>query len=98
MAMLPDLSPRAKALTIEPEAGAEQMTGHIRRGGARSWELKFDVGSDPASGARRVRYHSFKGTKREAGEKLAELVSAVGKGTYVDSSKITLAEYVRARV
>ncbi len=41
------------------------MTGHIRRRGESCWELKFDVGTD-VSGKRQIRYHSFKGTKREA--------------------------------
>ena len=42
------------------------MTGHIRRRGENSWELKFDLGTDPQTGKRLTRYHSFKGTKREA--------------------------------
>ena len=42
------------------------MTGHIRRRGERSWELKFDLGADPLTGKRRIRYASFKGTKRDA--------------------------------
>jgi hypothetical protein len=42
------------------------MTGHIRSRGDRTWQLKFDVGSDPLTGKRLTRYHSFMGTKREA--------------------------------
>jgi integrase len=53
------------------------MTGHIRRRGEHSWELKFDIGRDPATGRRLVEYHSFKGTKREAKDKLTELTAAV---------------------
>jgi len=34
------------------------MTGHIRRRGERSWELKFDAGNDPVTGKRRIRYAS----------------------------------------
>jgi hypothetical protein len=37
------------------------MKGHIRRRGQASFELKFDLGRDPVSGKRRVRYQSFKG-------------------------------------
>lgn len=39
------------------------MSGHLRRRGERSWELKFDVGNDPLTGQRRIRYASFKGPK-----------------------------------
>ena len=69
------------------------MTGHIRRRGARSWELKFDVGTDPATGKRRIRYHSFKGTKREAELELTRLVAQNAAGDGIDPSKETLAEF-----
>jgi integrase len=74
------------------------MRGHIRRRGANSWELKFDAERDPATGERKIQYVSFRGSKREAQMKLAELVAAVGKGVYVEPSKATVAEFVRTRV
>jgi integrase len=70
------------------------MSGHIRRRGERSWELKFDAGNDPLTGKRRIRYHSFKGTKREAEVKLAKLVAENATGEYIDSSKMTVGEFV----
>jgi integrase len=69
------------------------MTGHIRRRGKQSWELKFDLDSDPLSGTRRIRYASFKGTKREAEIELARLVSENASGEGVDPSKTTIAEF-----
>ena len=74
------------------------MTGHIRSRGENSWELKFDLGRDPATGKRASRYHSFKGTKREAQRKLAELIAAASSGSYIEPSKMTVADFVRARV
>jgi integrase len=74
------------------------MKGHIRQRGKRSFELKFDAGRDPATGERKIHYHSFRGTKREAQNRLAELIAAVGKGSYVEPSKATVADFVRARV
>src|SRR5260370_24586451 len=74
------------------------MTGHVRRRGARSWEIKFDLGVDTLSGKRRIRYAAFKGTKREAQIKMAALITSVGTGSYVEPSKTTLADFVRARV
>jgi integrase len=74
------------------------MSGHIRRRGARSWELKFDAGVDAKTGKRLTKYHSFKGTKADAKIKLAELVTAHAKGSYVDASKVTVAEHVAARI
>jgi integrase len=74
------------------------MSGHIRRRDERSWELKFDLGTDPLTGKRTIRYQSFKGTKREAQARLAELLAAVAKGSHIDPNKITVAEFVRARI
>lgn len=70
------------------------MTGHIRRRGSRSWELKFDLGTDPLTGKRLTRYHSFKGTKREAQIELTRLMAGAADGNYIDPSKITLGEYL----
>ena len=70
------------------------MTGHVRRRGGRSWEIKFDVGADPLTGKRRIRYVSFKGTKRAAEIELARLVSLNAAGEGVDPSKSTVAEFV----
>jgi hypothetical protein len=74
------------------------MTRHIRGRGERCWELKFDTGRDPASGAPKVAYHSFKGTKRQAQARLAELITRVGKGAYVARSAVTVGEHVTARI
>jgi len=60
------------------------MTGHIRRRGTRSWELKFDLGADPLTGKRLTRYHSFKGTKKEAEIELTRLKAGADRGEYVD--------------
>ena len=74
------------------------MRGHIRQRGKNSFELKFDAGRDPATGKRQIRYHSFKGTKREAQQSLAGLIASVGSGSYVEPSKLTVAEFVRGRI
>jgi integrase len=70
------------------------MSGHIRRRGERSWEIKFDLGNDPQTGRRLTRYHSFKGTKRDAQAELTKLMAGAADGNYVNPSKATLAEYL----
>jgi hypothetical protein len=71
------------------------MTGHVRRRGSHSWELKFDVGVDSAA-RRKTRYASFKGTKREAEIELAKLVAAADAGTLAEPSKTTVGAYLLA--
>jgi integrase len=70
------------------------MTGHIRRRGEHSWELKFDADNDAFTGKRRIRYHSFKGTKRQAEIELARLVSENAIGAGIDPTKATVSEFL----
>ena len=69
------------------------MTGHIRQRGTNAWELKFDTAAD-ATGRRKTRYATFKGTKREAGQRLAELITAEKNGAGVDPSRTTVAQFL----
>lgn len=71
------------------------MRGHVRRRGKQSWELKFDGEPDSLTGKRRIRYHSFKGTRREAEIELARLVAENAAGDGVDPSKETVAEFLQ---
>jgi integrase len=70
------------------------MTGHIRRRGERSWEIKFDLEPASGTGKRITRYHSFKGTKREAAAELVRLKAAANRGDYVDPIKTTLSDFL----
>src|SRR5215831_13568829 len=45
-----------------------------------------------------IRYHSFKGSKREAQAELTRLMAKALEGAYVDPSKLTVEDHVRARV
>jgi integrase len=71
-----------------------QGQGHIRQRGQRSWELKFDLGRDAVTGERISRYVNFRGTKREAQAELNRLLNSRNEGTYVDPTKMTVAEYL----
>ncbi len=70
------------------------MKGHIRKRGERSWELKFDLPHSRHSGDRRTAYHTFHGTKRQAQDELARLISEAKGGRRLEPSKLTLAEYL----
>jgi integrase len=69
------------------------LTGHVRRRGKHSWEIKFDVGTDPLTGRRKTKYHSFKGTKREAEIEAVRLIAGAATGELVDPSKLTITEF-----
>jgi Phage integrase, N-terminal SAM-like domain len=69
--------------------------GSLRRRGAQTWELKYDVGTDPLTGRRRIRYASFKGSKRGAALELARLVAEHASGNSVDPNRTTVAEFLQ---
>jgi integrase len=73
------------------------MKGHLRERSPGHWAIVIDV-RDPQTGKRKRKWHSFVGTKREAQVKKAELIAAMSQGTYVERSKVTVAEFVRSRI
>lgn len=74
------------------------MRGSIKQRSKGSWSLIVDFGYevDPTTGKprRKQKWHTFRGTKKEAEDKLTDLVKAANDGTYVDASKITLGEWL----
>jgi integrase len=73
------------------------MKGNITKRGKNSWRLKFDAGRND-DGERKIQYHTFRGTKREAQNKLTELMASVGQGSYVEPNKVTVAAFVGQRI
>jgi integrase len=71
------------------------MRGHIRRrGDGDSWELKIHLGY-AANGRRLTRYESVRGTRRQAEQRLVELLAAAHDGSLTQPSKTTVAQYLR---
>jgi integrase len=67
--------------------------GGYRKRGGDAWELKFPA-TDPATGQRKFRYVTFKGTETAARAKLRELVKAADDGLFVVPAKKTLASFL----
>lgn len=67
--------------------------GYRQRGD--SWELKFPA-TDPATGQRKFRYVTFKGSETAARTKLRELVKQADDGTYIAASRQTLGDVLDA--
>ncbi|MCA0301143.1 MAG: site-specific integrase [Proteobacteria bacterium] len=74
------------------------MRGSIQRSGKTSWRIRFDLGTDKQTGKRRVQSVVVQGKKADAQRRMAELLAAKGNGTFVEASKLTVAEHVRQRV
>jgi integrase len=69
------------------------MKGHIRQRSPGHWAIVIDV-RDPQTGKRKRRWHSFRGTKREAQVECARLISELQKGTHVDTTRVTVAAFL----
>jgi integrase len=72
------------------------MRGNISRRGRHSWRLKFDMGRDPITGARRIRYITVRGKRQDAERELTKMLNAVHDGTDIEPTKVTIREYVTA--
>jgi integrase len=69
------------------------MKGHIRERSPGHWAIVLDV-RDPATGKRRRKWHSFAGTKRQAQIECARLISEMQRGSYLEPSKTTVAQFL----
>jgi integrase len=69
------------------------MRGHIRERSPGRWAIIIDI-RDPETGERRRKWHSFKGTKRQAQMECSRLISERQAGTYVDPSRETVAAFL----
>jgi integrase len=75
------------------------MSGHVRQRGQKGqWYAVFDV-PDPVTGKRNRRWQKLncKG-KREAEKACERIIAEIGQGAYVDRSKTTVGDFVRARI
>jgi integrase len=70
------------------------VKGHIRERSPGRWAIILDI-RDPETGARRRKWHSFKGTKRAAQIECARLVAELNAGGRVESGKTTVGEFLK---
>lgn len=71
------------------------MKGHLRERSPGHWAIVLDVGdADAKTGKKKRKWHSFKGSKREAQKEAARLIAAMEVGTYVEPTKQTVAAFL----
>jgi integrase len=74
------------------------MRGSLKQRYAGSWSIILDLGYEPNPETgklrRKQKWHTFRGTKKDAEDKLTDLLKAAKDGSYVDASKITLGEWL----
>jgi integrase len=73
-----------------------RTTGHIRQRTPGSWELRYSMGSDPATGKRRIATATVKGDRRTAEKELRRLLRTLDTGEHVDPSRMTVGQWLTA--
>jgi integrase len=65
------------------------MKGSLVRRGRTSWRFKFEVSASP----RVTKYHTLRGTKKQAQEAAAKIVAAHATGGYIDQDRQTVSDF-----
>ena len=69
------------------------MKGHIRKRGKNTWAIVIDIGTSK-EGKRQQKWHSVKGSKKDAEKELRRLLGNIDTGVYVEPNKTTVADYL----
>jgi integrase len=64
--------------------------GHIRERSHSSFEIRYSLGTDPATGKRRVATATVRGTRKAAEKELRRLLRSLDTGEHVDPTRITV--------
>ena len=69
-------------------------SGHIRQRSPCSFELRYSLGTDPATGKRRTVTTTVKGNRRAAEKELRRLLRTLDTGEHVDPSRMTVRQWL----
>jgi len=69
------------------------MKGHLKERSPGHWAIILDI-NDPQTGKRRRKWHSFKGTKKEARIECSRLITEMAAGAYVEHDQKSLNEFL----
>ena len=68
--------------------------GHIRERGQGTFEICYPLGTDPATGKRRVATATVKGNRKAAERELRRLLRALDTGEHVDPTRMTVGTWL----
>jgi integrase len=70
--------------------------GHIRERSPSSWEIRYNLGTDPATGKRRIATATVHGDRKVAETELRRLLRARDTGEHVDPNRMTVEKWLMA--
>ena len=68
--------------------------GHIRERSPGSWEIRYSLGTDAATGQRRVATTTFRGDRKGAETELRRLLRTLDSGEHVEQNRLTLRQWL----
>ena len=71
-----------------------RRTGHIRERSASSFELRYSLGTDPATGRRRMATTTVRGSRKDAERELRRLLRSLDTGDHFDQTRITVRQWL----
>lgn len=71
------------------------MQGSLKQRSKGSWTIRLDVGLDPTTGRRRQRMFTLRGTRKQAQERLRELLHEIDTGMPMLRTKLTVGAYLK---
>jgi integrase len=71
-----------------------RRTGHIRQRSPDSFELRYSLRTDPATGKRRVATTTVRGSRKDAERELRRLLRTLDTGEHIDPNRITVKEWL----
>src|SRR5687768_16124208 len=69
-------------------------TGHLTQRTPGSWTLVINLGRDPATGKRKQKWKTIRGTKRQAQAELTRLLAEIQSGGFAPPEKVTVGEFL----
>src|SRR5262249_15484401 len=71
-----------------------RRTGHIRERASGSFELRYSLGTDPATRQRRTATAPARGSRKDAEKELRRLLRTVDTGEHIDPNRLTVRDWL----
>jgi integrase len=71
-----------------------RRSGHIRERSHGSFEIRYSLGTDPATGQRKIATTTIRGTKKDAERELRRLLHSLDTGEHVDPTRMTMRQWL----
>lgn len=91
--IISQLNRKWKVIIMAKKRKAASGSGSIRKRANGTWEARYIVGVDPATG-KSIRKSIYGKTQKEVREKLRAATAAIDEGTYFEPAKMTLGKWL----